>query len=103
VNTSSALASVLLLMSRSPERWLDWLIALLLAWFGSGLIIFLSSGLRRFLGERAGKTKEAENYVLMFYDEMNRLGFEKEKEEIVLEHASKYKTLEARSRGGKKK
>lgn len=53
--------------------------------------------------ENAGKTKEAENYVLMFYDEMNRLGFEKEKEEIVLEHASKYKTLEARSRGSKKK
>ena len=48
----SALASVLLLMSRSPGRWLDWLIALLLAWCVSGLIIFLSSGLRRFLGER---------------------------------------------------
>jgi multiple antibiotic resistance protein len=48
----SALASVLLLMSRSPERWLDWLMALLLAWCVSGLIIFLSSGLRRFLGER---------------------------------------------------
>jgi tetratricopeptide (TPR) repeat protein len=53
--------------------------------------------------EQAGKTKEAENYVLMFYDEMNRLGFEREKEEVVLEHASKYKKLEERSRESKQK
>jgi tetratricopeptide (TPR) repeat protein len=52
--------------------------------------------------ENAGKTKEAETYVLMFYDEMNRLGFEKEKEDIVQEYASKYKTLEDKIRGSKK-
>jgi multiple antibiotic resistance protein len=48
----SALASVLFIMSREPGRWLEWLIALFLAWFCSGGIIFLSSGLRRYLGER---------------------------------------------------
>lgn len=53
--------------------------------------------------ERAGKTKEAESYVLVFYDEMNRLGFEKEKKEIIQQYASKYKTLEERTRGSKKK
>ncbi len=51
----------------------------------------------------AGKAKEAENYVLIFYDEMNRLGFEKEKKEIVLQYASKYKSLEAKISGTKKK
>ena len=39
-------------MNREPERWLEWLIALITAWFCSGIIIFLASGLRRFLGER---------------------------------------------------
>ena len=53
--------------------------------------------------EQAGKTKEAENYVLMFYDEMNRLGLEKEKNEIIPQYASKYKALEERIRGSKKK
>lgn len=53
--------------------------------------------------ERAGKTKETEKYVLMFYDEMKRLGFEKEKKEIIQQYASKYKTLEERTHGIKKK
>ena len=48
----SALAAVLFIMNREPERWLEWLIALITGWFCSGIIIFLSSGLRRFLGER---------------------------------------------------
>jgi len=48
----SALASVLLIMSREPDRWAEWLIALFLAWISSGIIVLLSSGLRRFLGER---------------------------------------------------
>jgi multiple antibiotic resistance protein len=48
----SAMASVLFIMSREPVRWLEWLAALLLAWFVSGTIIFLSTGLRRFLGKR---------------------------------------------------
>jgi len=48
----SALAAALLIMSREPSRWLEWLFALVLAWFVSGVIILLSSGLRRYLGER---------------------------------------------------
>jgi multiple antibiotic resistance protein len=48
----SAMASVLLIMSREPERWLQWLLALLLAWFGCGIILLASSRLRRFLRER---------------------------------------------------
>ena len=48
----SALAAVLFIMSREPARWLEWLLALVLAWFTSGVIIILSSGLKKFLGER---------------------------------------------------
>ena len=48
----SALAAVLFIMSREPARWLEWLFALILAWFTSGIIIILSSGLKKFLGER---------------------------------------------------
>ena len=29
----SALAAVLFIMNREPERWLEWLIALITAWF----------------------------------------------------------------------
>ncbi len=48
----SALASVLLIMSREPGRWLEWLLALFAAWLVSGAIIFLSTALSRFLGKR---------------------------------------------------
>src|SRR5207248_5910380 len=48
----SALATELLLMSREPERWRDWLIALLLAWFVSSVIIVFASGLRHVLGPK---------------------------------------------------
>lgn len=48
----SALASVLLIMNREPARWPEWLLALLLAWVSSGIIVLLSSSLRRVLGER---------------------------------------------------
>ena len=48
----SAMASVLLISSRDPGRWPEWLLALTLAWITSGIIIFLASGLRRFLGKR---------------------------------------------------
>ncbi len=48
----SALATVLLLMSREPERWMEWAGALLLAW-GLCLPIMLSSTLLRgWLGVR---------------------------------------------------
>jgi multiple antibiotic resistance protein len=48
----SALATELLLMSREPERWLEWLGALLLAWGLSSAIILSSTWLRRWLSEK---------------------------------------------------
>jgi multiple antibiotic resistance protein len=48
----SAMATVLLLMSREPWRWPEWLAALLLAWVATGVILYFGSGLRRVLGER---------------------------------------------------
>ena len=48
----SSMATVLLLMSREPERWMDWTLAVLLAW-GACVPIMLASGyLRRVLGQR---------------------------------------------------
>lgn len=48
----SALATVLLLMAKEPEKWLHWLIAILAAWFISLCILMLSKGLRRILRSR---------------------------------------------------
>lgn len=48
----SALATELLLMSREPARWPEWLLAVFLAWLAASLIIFFASGFRRFLGEK---------------------------------------------------
>lgn len=48
----SAMAAVLMITSREPERRWEWLVALVLAWFLSSVIIFLASRLRRFLGDR---------------------------------------------------
>ena len=48
----SALATELVLMSREPSRWLAWLVALLLAWFISSMIIFFGSELRYHLGQK---------------------------------------------------
>ncbi len=48
----SAMATVLLLMSREPERWMEWTGAVLLAWGLCLPIMLLSTGLRRVLGER---------------------------------------------------
>ena len=48
----SALATELVLMSREPDRWLAWLVALLLAWLISGVIIFFGSELRYYLGPK---------------------------------------------------
>ena len=48
----SALASILLIMNREPERWPEWLGALVLAWFACGIIIFTSGTLGRLLGDR---------------------------------------------------
>jgi multiple antibiotic resistance protein len=48
----STLATELLLMSREPERWPEWLLALWLAWLASSAIILCASGLGRFLGRK---------------------------------------------------
>ncbi|MFT4045572.1 MAG: MarC family protein [Solimonas sp.] len=48
----SALATVLLMMSREPERWLTWIGAVLLAWIGCLPIMLASTGLRKVLGTR---------------------------------------------------
>jgi len=48
----SALATELLLMSREPERWPTWLLALLMAWLATSIIILSGSYLRRHLGEK---------------------------------------------------
>jgi multiple antibiotic resistance protein len=48
----SALAAVLFITSREPSRRWEWLVALLLAWAVSSLIIALASRLRHVLGDR---------------------------------------------------
>lgn len=48
----SVLATELLLMSREPERWPVWLGAVCLAWAASAIILYLSSDLRKLLGDR---------------------------------------------------
>ena len=48
----SALATVLLLMSREPHRWAEWLLAIFLAWSASSVILFFASRLRQYLGQK---------------------------------------------------
>lgn len=48
----SAMATALLLMSGEPGRWPEWLLAVFLAWLASAVIIYFSSYLARFLGEK---------------------------------------------------
>jgi MarC family membrane protein len=48
----SALAAVLLLTSREPARWPEWLLALVLSWLATGVILFLATPLSRLLGAR---------------------------------------------------
>jgi multiple antibiotic resistance protein len=48
----SAMAAVLLITGREPERRLEWLAALVLAWATSGVILLLATRLRRLLGDR---------------------------------------------------
>jgi multiple antibiotic resistance protein len=48
----SALATELLLMSREPNRWPEWLLAVTLAWFGASVIILSASNLGRVLGTK---------------------------------------------------
>lgn len=48
----SVLATELLLMSREPERWPSWLVAITLAWAATAVILLLASGVRSYLGQR---------------------------------------------------
>jgi multiple antibiotic resistance protein len=48
----SALATELLLTSREPGRWPEWLLALFSAWAISSVIIYFASGLRHVLGAK---------------------------------------------------
>jgi multiple antibiotic resistance protein len=48
----SVVATELLLMSREPARWADWLTALSLAWLAAAVIVLLGSRLRTYLGEK---------------------------------------------------
>ncbi len=48
----SAMATVLLIMSREPDRWPEWLAAVAISWFVTGLIISVSGIFTRFLGKR---------------------------------------------------
>lgn len=48
----SVLAVELLLISREPQRWGEWLMAVSLAWLGTAAIVLLGSRLRSYLGQR---------------------------------------------------
>lgn len=48
----SAMATVILLVSREPGRWLEWWIALSAAWLVCAVILVLGSRLSRFIGQR---------------------------------------------------
>ncbi|MEO8450314.1 MAG: MarC family protein [Gemmatimonadota bacterium] len=48
----SAMATVLLLTSREPDRWPAWLLALVLAWAATGIVLFFAPTLGRVLGSR---------------------------------------------------
>jgi multiple antibiotic resistance protein len=47
----SALATELLLISREPEKWHYWLLALIIAWTLSTVILYFASGMSHLLGE----------------------------------------------------
>jgi MarC family membrane protein len=48
----SAMTTVLLLATREPVRWPEWLLALVLAWSASSVILLASGKLSELLGER---------------------------------------------------
>jgi multiple antibiotic resistance protein len=54
----SAIAMVLLLMTREPERWLEWALALFFAWIVCSAILLLSSKLSDLLGPKGLQAME---------------------------------------------
>ena len=48
----SAMAVIMLLSTNDPGRMTDWLLALLIAWSVSSVILVSATGLKRFLGQR---------------------------------------------------
>jgi len=48
----SAMAIVMLMATNNPDRMMDWLLALFVAWLLSSLILISANGLKRFLGQR---------------------------------------------------
>ncbi|MBY0460636.1 MAG: hypothetical protein K2V38_25240 [Gemmataceae bacterium] len=48
----SVLAVELLMMSREPARWAEWLGAVTLAWFGTAVVVLLGARLRHLLGQK---------------------------------------------------
>jgi multiple antibiotic resistance protein len=48
----SAIATVLLLVAQEPDRWPLWLLAVMIAWAASSLVLSLSVKLERLLGRR---------------------------------------------------
>ena len=48
----STVATVMLMMSRDPSRWPEWLSAVVLAWLVSLVVLLLSGRLKRVMGER---------------------------------------------------
>ncbi len=48
----SAMTTIILIMGKDPSRWLDWLLAVICAWFATSVILFFSSSLSKILGRR---------------------------------------------------
>jgi multiple antibiotic resistance protein len=48
----AAMATLMLVMAREPAKWPQWLLALLIAWSVSSIILLLANQLDRFLGKR---------------------------------------------------
>lgn len=48
----SAMATVILISNRDPDRWVEWLLAVAAAWFVAGAIILVSVSLSRFFNRK---------------------------------------------------
>jgi len=54
----SAMAMVILFATQYPDRLVSWLVALLIAWFASAIILLSAEVLRKYLGRRVIKALE---------------------------------------------